>query len=70
MPQEMLEKLLTEREVAGLLNLKPSAIGRLRRENKLPHVRVGRLIRYPASQLAGWLTEHKVNIIHGETPDE
>ena len=70
MPKEMLEEMLTEREVAGLLGLKPSTIGRLRRQNELPHVRVGRLIRYPASQLAGWLAEHKVNVTHEESPNE
>ncbi len=46
-----MEKLLTVPEVAVILQVKPSTIYTWVREGKLPHTRLGRLIRFTLDQI-------------------
>lgn len=39
--------LLTVKEAARALNCKPSLIYRLANQGRIPHVRLGRLLRFP-----------------------
>ena len=55
-------RIITEQEVCDILNMKPSTIARLRREEGLPHIRVGKLIRYSYTDVQEWLKGHKVNV--------
>ena len=46
-----MERLLTVAEVADLLQVRPSTIYTWARENRIPHIRVGRLIRFALAQI-------------------
>lgn len=48
-------KLLTAREVAVLLKLKPQRVYELARGGKIPSVRVGRQVRFDESALRHWI---------------
>lgn len=59
-------ELLTEREVAQILGVKPQslAVWRLRGKN-LPFLRVGRLVRYRKSDIEKWLDSQTVEVGEG-----
>ena len=56
----MTTHLYSEKTIAELLNVKPSTIGRLRREEGMPHVRIGKLIRFDLDQVLGWLDQYSI----------
>ena len=58
----MMCQVMTEKQLCDILNMKPSTIARLRREEGLPHIRVGKLIRYSYTDVQEWLKGHKVNL--------
>jgi excisionase family DNA binding protein len=49
------EPLLNADEAAQLLHVPRSTLYELVRSRHLPHVRVGRSLRFTGSQLAGWV---------------
>lgn len=49
--------LLTPAEVAKQLKVKVSYLDRLRRRHGLPHVRVGKEIRFNLEAVQGWLEQ-------------
>jgi excisionase family DNA binding protein len=46
-----MERLLTVSEVAQLLQVKPSTVYTWVREGKIPHTKIGRLIRFTLDQI-------------------
>ena len=55
MALEQFETLLTDVEVASLLNVSKITIQRQCRAGKLPHIRVGKAIRFSPSRLREWV---------------
>ena len=54
-----LEKLLTGREVAELLQVNPKTVERMARAGRLPSVRVCGRVRFRPSDIASWLAERR-----------
>jgi excisionase family DNA binding protein len=50
------ERLLTAAEVADLLNLPESWVREATRQDRLPHLHLGRYIRYHPTAITDWLT--------------
>ena len=50
----MTEPLLDAKQAAELLNVPPSWILAEARANRIPHVRLGRYVRFDAVELAAW----------------
>jgi excisionase family DNA binding protein len=58
LPTTSPRQLLTPREVADLLQVRPSFVYRLAREDRIPHVRLGeRYVRFDATALERWIAE-------------
>ena len=53
-----MEKLLTVPEVAVILQVKPSTVYTWVREGKIPHIRVGRLIRFRPLQIEEFISRN------------
>jgi excisionase family DNA binding protein len=53
-------KVLTVKETAEVLKVKPQWVYRMIRRDGLPFVRLGRQIRIDEDSLERWLTEHTV----------
>ncbi|MGI8670394.1 MAG: helix-turn-helix transcriptional regulator [Aridibacter sp.] len=52
----MTQKLLTVKEVSGILDLKPARIYELTRQRKIPFVQIGeRQYRYSENALQNWI---------------
>ncbi|WKV08025.1 helix-turn-helix domain-containing protein [Thermoanaerobacterium sp. CMT5567-10] len=50
-----MKKLLLAGDVAELLNINIDAVYRLTRENIIPYVRIGRLIRFDSDEIEEWI---------------
>lgn len=55
-PQPLAEPLLDANEAARLLRVPRSTLYELVRSRGLPHVRVGRTLRFTRRGLAGWIS--------------
>jgi len=53
-------KVLTVKETAEVLKVKPQWVYRMIRRDNLPFIRLGRQIRIDEDSLERWLTEHTV----------
>ncbi len=53
------EELLSTRDAAKLLGVKPSWIYRLAKKKGLPAVRIGKHLRYPRRELTKWAINQK-----------
>ncbi len=53
-------KVLTVKETAEVLKVKPQWVYRMIRRDDLPFIRLGRQIRIDEDSLERWLTEHTV----------
>ena len=51
------DALMTAREVAELLRVAPGWIYTATRRNAIPHVRLGRYVRYRRSAIEGWIAK-------------
>ncbi len=51
------EALLTVREAAKLLRISPNTCYELIRQSRIPHVRLGRVIRIPRHGLEIWIAQ-------------
>jgi excisionase family DNA binding protein len=60
-----MSRLLDPAEAAERLSMKRSRVVALARGNALPHVRIGRLIRFPEAALDAWIATHTTY-----TPDD
>jgi excisionase family DNA binding protein len=56
----MNEPLLTAAEVAELLSVPVSWVREATRDNRLPHLRLGRYRRYHATTIQAWLRDQQV----------
>lgn len=56
-----MERFVDEAEVAEMLNMKRSTVARLRRQENLPHVRIGKTIRYALDDVEKWFKQYAVN---------
>ena len=52
-------KVLTVREAADLLKVRPQWVYRMMRSDGLPCIRLGRQIRIDEDSLEKWLAEHR-----------
>ncbi len=49
--------LLPPIKAAAFLAISPRKLWSLTKQNRIPHVRLGRSVRYPVAQLETWLAE-------------
>jgi excisionase family DNA binding protein len=54
-----MDKLLTPQEIADCLGVRPSTIYQWTHQGFIPHVKVGRLLRFRENQVLRWLEDHK-----------
>jgi excisionase family DNA binding protein len=52
-------ELLTAAEAATMLRIKESTLREHTRRGLIPHLRIGRAVRYDAADLAAWLETRK-----------
>lgn len=58
-----MDGLLNEKETASLLGIKPQTLSVWRmRGEKLPFIRIGRLVKYQRSAIERFMTENSVGI--------
>lgn len=50
-----MSELLTEERLAEMFSMKKSTLARLRRQQNVPHIRIGKLIRYSRDEVEEWL---------------
>ena len=56
-PSSSADSLLTADEVAALLQVTPAWVYAETRRRRIPHLRLGRYVRYRRSALQGWMEE-------------
>lgn len=52
------QQLLTANQTAGLLGISPRKLWGMTASGDVPHVRLGRCLRYPAEELHNWIAEN------------
>ncbi len=57
-PQLLTEPLLDASEAARLLRVPRSTLYELVRSRGLPHIKVGRALRFTRADLAAWIADH------------
>jgi excisionase family DNA binding protein len=62
--------LLRAEEVARRLALSKAAIFRLAARGSLPHVKIGRNVRFDSEVLERWIAEHSAGNGNGESHDD
>lgn len=55
-----MERLLTAKEVAGLVGLKPTTIVRKARKGEIPALKLGRQFRFDKNQIEKWLQSNRI----------
>jgi excisionase family DNA binding protein len=53
------QRLLTAEEAARWLNISPRTLWGLTASGELPHLRIGRLVRYDVADLKAWIQARK-----------
>ena len=51
--------LLTARQAADALAISPRKLWQLTKDREVPHVRLGRSVRYPAEDLRQWIARNQ-----------
>lgn len=51
--------LVSEREAASMLSICPRSLWTLRTAGEIPHVRVGRSVRYAVADLEQWIEQQR-----------
>jgi len=51
--------LLTSQQVAKILAICPRTLWGMTKTDKIPHIRLGRCVRYPANDLQRWIDGQK-----------
>jgi excisionase family DNA binding protein len=54
-----MNRLLTPKDVAEMLSLKPSWVYAEARAGRIPHIRLGRYVRFKASSIAQWADDRE-----------
>jgi len=62
------DSLLTADEVAALLQVTPAWVYAETRRRRIPHLRLGRYVRYRRSALQGWMEEIERSSIRQRPP--
>jgi len=52
-----MDKLLTPQEIANCLGVQPSTIYQWTHQGFIPHVKLGRLVRFREADVTKWITE-------------
>ena len=60
------ERMITAREVAAYLSCSVSTVRRLAKRNKIPHYRLGKLVRFRRGEVDGWLASIHRGELTGE----
>ncbi len=55
MGDQFFENLVTKEQLAGSLALSPSYISKLMATEGLPHLKIGRAVRFRVSEVVAWL---------------
>ena len=58
-PPESLKILLSIQEAAAALAISERKLFSMTANHEIPHIRLGRCLRYPVSDLMLWIDEHK-----------
>jgi len=58
-PPESLKILLSIQEAAAALAISERKLWGMTANHEIPHIRLGRCLRYPVSDLMLWIDEHK-----------
>jgi len=66
----VIEELLKVEVVAPRAGMSRQALYKACREKRFPHVRIGRRIRIPASELAAWIREQAAKNSEAQTQNE
>ena len=56
-----MDKLLTPHEMADLLGVRPSTIYQWTHQGFIPHVKLGRLVRFNETAVMKWIEERSSN---------
>ena len=56
-----MKPLLTEQEAADILQTSPRSIRKARQAGRLPHVQIGRLVRYRVEDIEGFIARSVVS---------
>ena len=56
-----MQKLLTPHEIADVLGVKPSTIYQWTHQGYIPHVKLGRLVRFSETAVMDWVKERSSN---------
>ncbi|MFX3627589.1 helix-turn-helix domain-containing protein [Campylobacter sp. LH-2024] len=54
----MIEKYMSEKDLSKFLNISVTSLWRLRKENKIPYIKIGKTIRYEKNAIIKWLNTH------------
>lgn len=65
-----MEKLLTPEEVKEILNVKLSTIYQWTHLGFIPHIKVGRFLRFEQSEIEKWLRKKKISDIINKIPEQ
>jgi excisionase family DNA binding protein len=63
-----LDKLWTMKDLASYLKVKESVIGYWVRCRKIPHIRIGRMIRFLPAEIQTWIHDHQCNVFLSHKP--
>ena len=55
-----MNKLLTPAEIADLLGVQPSTIYKWTHQEFIPHVKLGRLVRFRESEVIRWIEKRSI----------
>jgi len=56
-----MEKLLTPQEIAEVLGVQPSTIYQWTHQGYIPHVKLGKFVRFKEKDVEGWLKKKSSN---------
>lgn len=60
MPRLTMENLLTPQEIADVLGVSKSTIYQWTHQEYIPHIKLGRFVRFRQSQVEKWLTQREI----------
>ena len=60
MPRLTMENLLTPQEIADVLGVSKSTIYQWTHQEFIPHVKLGRFVRFRQSQVEKWLAQREI----------
>jgi excisionase family DNA binding protein len=58
---EGIDHALTAEEIATMLSVSKIMIYKLARKNRIPHIRIGSLVRFCGKRVAEWIRSKEVN---------